>query len=550
MLIGIAPRQRETLGTAASLLAVALMLGVAGATSAMAATALDLAPAGDTFIQAGVEAGWDHGLDDHLRVDADIASIAYLKFDLSGVGAPVTRATLKLFCTDASPDGGTIYPLADSNWVEGDRTGRDSTSASGDGLTWTEVDRNGDGKIDGSDRGGSGEIEPNDDFVPDLAHPVAALGSVVAGQTVTVDVTAALQAGPGVYSLVIKSASTNGASYASRENASAGARPRLHLELADGQSVTTTTTVPTTVPPPTTTTVPTTEPPAPTTTTTTLPDAAPPVAKPAGQVHLLGAPSAACRLVAVVPAWSGKGAVARCTDGDTCDADGAADGSCTAPVTLCLESSAAGGCGATELAGLKLSSDPRLQALSAAFEVMKAHMPAAASEVCMPVMSLPVTKGRLPIKLQRSGKGAHKTLALVCRAKRGTHSKPPAPGPRPPRGGGDTFDTIQKKIFNTTCATPTCHGSAAASGGLNLAAGASYGNLVRVPAENPAAQASNEIRVIPGNPDSSFLFEKLTGNIKPSEGVRMPLVGRPLSAAELDLIRRWIAAGAPETAPF
>ena len=42
----------------------------------------------------------------------------------------------------------------------------------------------------------------------------------------------------------------------------------------------------------------------------------------------------------------------------------------------------------------------------------------------------------------------------------------------------------------------------------------------------------------------------LVGNIKPSEGVRMPLVGRPLSAAELDLIRRWIAAGAPETAPF
>jgi len=32
--------------------------------------------------------------------------------------------------------------------------------------------------------------------------------------------------------------------------------------------------------------------------------------------------------------------------------------------------------------------------------------------------------------------------------------------------------------------------------------------------------------------------------------VRMPLVGRPLTPAELDLIRRWITAGAPETAPF
>ena len=168
----------------------------------------------------------------------------------------------------------------------------------------------------------------------------------------------------------------------------------------------------------------------------------------------------------------------------------------------------------------------------------------------MPVMSLPVAKGRLPIKLQRLGKGPRKTLALVCRVPRRTRPKPPAPGPRPPRGGGDTFAAIQKKIFNATCATPTCHGAAAASGGLNLAAGASYGNLVSVPAENPAAQAVGELRVVPGNPDASFLFEKLVGNIKPSEGVRMPLVGRPLSAAELDLIRRWIAAGAPETAPF
>jgi len=88
------------------------------------------------------------------------------------------------------------------------------------------------------------------------------------------------------------------------------------------------------------------------------------------------------------------------------------------------------------------------------------------------------------------------------------------------------------------------------SGGLNLAPGASYGGLVGVLSANPSAGAAGVLRVAPGNPDASFLLQKLSGNITPAEGVKMPLVGRPLSPAELDLIRRWIAAGAPETAPF
>src|SRR2546425_9237528 len=88
-------------------------------------------------------------------------------------------------------------------------------------------------------------------------------------------------------------------------------------------------------------------------------------------------------------------------------------------------------------------------------------------------------------------------------------------------GGSATFATIQKKIFDTTCATPTCHGAAAASGGLNLAAGASYGNLVGVLASNPTANGLGELRVAPGNPDKSFLLEKLLANITPPEGVRI-----------------------------
>ena len=529
MKIGRALERRAMRGMDAGVLLAAMLLLGAGATAARAATTLDLAPAADTFIQAGTEAGWDHGLDDHLRVDADTAALTYLSFDLSAVGAPVTRATLTLFCTDGSPDGGTLYPLGHSSWVEGDRTGKDAFSASGTGLKWNDVDENGDGSVDDHDRGGG-----DDSLVPDLARPIGALGSVVAGQAVTVDVTAAFQTGAGLYSLVIRSGSTNGASYASRENSIATERPRLHLELGDVPAVTTTT-LPTSVP---TTTIP------PTVTTTTLP--APP--KPSGPLHVLGASSGGCRVVAAVTGWSGAGAAVRCTDGDTCDADGAADASCMAPVTLCLESKSAGVCTADALAALKLSTDPRLQAVSAAFEDMKAHMPADASEACMAAVDLPVAKGRLALKMQRLGKGPRKTLALVCRPPRKTHTPRPKPGPRPP--AGTTFATIQKQIFDASCATPTCHGAAAASGGLDLAPGSSYGNLVGVPAANPGAQAGGLLRVAPGNADSSFLLQKLLGNLTPAEGVRMPLVGRPPTPAQLDMIRRWIAAGAPETAPF
>src|SRR2546422_306652 len=238
----------------------ALVLG-ATVTATTGADSVDLAPVADTFVQAGAEATWDHGLADHLDVDHVPADLGYLKFDLSALSAPVTRATLTLFCRDSSPDGGTVYPVADSSWLEGTRHGETTASASGPGLKWADLDPNGDGTLDAAD---------TSPFLPDFAQPLAALGSVVAGQTVTVDVTAAFQAGPGLYTLAIASGSTNEASYASRESTLASQRPRLHLEL--GALATPTTTTPP-GPPPTETTTTT---PAPAPPTTTLPPPPPP----------------------------------------------------------------------------------------------------------------------------------------------------------------------------------------------------------------------------------------------------------------------------------
>src|SRR6058998_3755201 len=230
---------------------IGLALGATVAATATAAdSTLDLAPAADTFVEAGPQATWDHGLADHLTVDHSPADVTYLKFDLSAVAAPVTRATLTLSCTDGSSDGGTVYPVADSRWLEGTHKGGTSNSANGPGLKWTDLDTNADGTLDAAD---------TSPFLPDVTQPLAALGSVVAGRPVTVDVTAAFQGGPGFYSLAIASAIANDAVYASRESATASHRPRLHVEL--GALATTTTTTTPSSPPPTTITTTTTPPP-------------------------------------------------------------------------------------------------------------------------------------------------------------------------------------------------------------------------------------------------------------------------------------------------
>jgi Calcineurin-like phosphoesterase len=197
---------------------------VKGATSTTTTTippvGLDLPAMADTYIEAGAEAAWDHGKADHLDVDTQPFGIIYLKFDLRALSMPVGNATLTLFCSNPTPDGGTIHPVADSSWVEGTSKGSDSSAAGGPGLKWADVDTNHDGMVDQSD---------TSPFVPDLAHPVTTLGTVVAGQSYTVDVTAAFQSGPGLYTLAIKNGNTNGASYSSNDHATAAQRPRLHL---------------------------------------------------------------------------------------------------------------------------------------------------------------------------------------------------------------------------------------------------------------------------------------------------------------------------------
>ncbi len=103
-----------------------------------------------------------------------------------------------------------------------------------------------------------------------------------------------------------------------------------------------------------------------------------------------------------------------------------------------------------------------------------------------------------------------------------------------------TFTRVQTEIFSQSCAFSGCHAGASPAQGMNLSAGQSYALVVNVPSmEQPTLD-----RIEPGDPASSYLFRKVSGegNIV---GSPMPLGGPSLDAALIELLREWIQRGAP-----
>src|SRR5437016_3603260 len=113
-------------------------------------------------------------------------------------------------------------------------------------------------------------------------------------------------------------------------------------------------------------------------------------------------------------------------------------------------------------------------------------------------------------------------------------------GNAPPSGVQPTLASIQDNVFTVTCAVPGCHGGVSAQQGLRLDPGFSAGNLINV----PSPRDSNLIRVVPGDPDASFLIQKLQGT--QTLGDRMPDGGPYLTTAQVNVIRQWIQDGAPQ----
>ena len=111
-----------------------------------------------------------------------------------------------------------------------------------------------------------------------------------------------------------------------------------------------------------------------------------------------------------------------------------------------------------------------------------------------------------------------------------------------------TFSSIQREIFDTTDSSGRlmctgCHTNVGRnpSSGMNLISSVSYANLVGVASiGKPGA-----IRVIPGDPENSYIIHKLEGR-STIAGVRMPRGNGPyLTDGQIMVIKRWIAIGAP-----
>lgn len=98
-------------------------------------------------------------------------------------------------------------------------------------------------------------------------------------------------------------------------------------------------------------------------------------------------------------------------------------------------------------------------------------------------------------------------------------------------------------MFVASCTS--CHtGEAARTGSsnLNLSPEYAYGDLIRVMSNHVPEMA----RVMPGDPDNSYLVHKLQGTQSEvgGRGQQMPRGQDPWTAEQIELVRTWIAEGA------
>ena len=102
-----------------------------------------------------------------------------------------------------------------------------------------------------------------------------------------------------------------------------------------------------------------------------------------------------------------------------------------------------------------------------------------------------------------------------------------------------TLVQISDQIFSQSCAFNGCHGGGAPAANMSLEAESVAAEIIGV----ASTQLANLKRVDPGNPEGSYLLKKLRGD-SDIVNSQMPL-GSVLSDEQIEMIREWIAGGAP-----
>tara|TARA_R110002049_G_scaffold138781_11_gene299235 strand:- start:19293 stop:20537 length:1245 start_codon:yes stop_codon:yes gene_type:complete len=115
---------------------------------------------------------------------------------------------------------------------------------------------------------------------------------------------------------------------------------------------------------------------------------------------------------------------------------------------------------------------------------------------------------------------------------------PVTPPPAPPTASfGPNFSEIQAAVLTPDCATSNCHSGANPQASLSLEEADSYAMLVGI----ASTQDAGIQRVVAGNPNNSYLIQKLEGTA--ATGTVMPPTGG-LPQVDIDVIRQWISDGA------
>jgi hypothetical protein len=107
-----------------------------------------------------------------------------------------------------------------------------------------------------------------------------------------------------------------------------------------------------------------------------------------------------------------------------------------------------------------------------------------------------------------------------------------------------TLTNLQSNVFDSTCNGGGCHSGTQPAAQLDLSPGNSYSSLLTHRIENDTGRKYYTARVARGDPSTSFLIAKLTGNLTPDEGDQMPQRLHPLPQTQIDAVREWIQHGA------
>ena len=121
-------------------------------------------------------------------------------------------------------------------------------------------------------------------------------------------------------------------------------------------------------------------------------------------------------------------------------------------------------------------------------------------------------------------------------------------------GGGSgasvgTFSAIYPMLFpaDTAAKCNSCHSMPASdvsNGRLHMGTDKATAYAALVGPTAAGSKCTGQPLVVANQPDMSLLLQKLTNT--PPCGERMPLGGAPLSEAQLEMVRTWIADGAKD----